>query len=65
MSPPFERFYLNLCGAKVYEKPMKTYPEELKARVIARLLAPNNEYVPDLAKETGIPKDTHYAWRIK
>jgi transposase-like protein len=44
---------------------MKTYPEELKARVIARLLPPNNEYVPDLAKETGIPKDTLYAWRIK
>ena len=44
---------------------MRTYPEELKAKIIARLLPPNNEYVPDVAKETGIPKDTLYAWRIK
>jgi transposase-like protein len=44
---------------------MRTYPEELKAKIIARLLPPNNEYIPDVAKETGIPKDTLYAWRIK
>jgi transposase-like protein len=43
---------------------MRTYPEELKAKIIARLLPPNNEYIPDVAKETGIPKDTLYAWRI-
>ena len=65
MSPPFEGFYLKSSGAKVYEKTMRTYPEELKAKIIARLLPPNNEYVPDVAKETGIPKDTLYAWRIK
>jgi transposase-like protein len=65
MSPPFEGFYLKLSGAKVYEKTMRTYPEELKAKIIARLLPPNNEYIPDVAKETGIPKDTLYAWRIK
>jgi len=44
---------------------MRTYPEELKAKIIARLLPPNNEYVPDVARETGIPRDTLYAWRIK
>ncbi len=44
---------------------MRNYSDELKASIIARLLPPNNEYVPDVAKETGIPKDTLYAWRIK
>jgi transposase len=44
---------------------MKTYPDELKASIIARMLAPNNAYVPELAKETGIPQDTLYMWRIK
>jgi transposase len=65
LSPPFEGFYLKSSGAKVYEKTMRTYSEELKAKIIARLLPPNNEYIPDVAKETGIPKDTLYAWRIK
>jgi hypothetical protein len=37
-------------------KTMRTYPEELKAKIIARLLPPNNEYILDVAKETGIPK---------
>jgi hypothetical protein len=58
LSPPFEGFYLKSSGAKVYVKTMRTYPEELKAKIIARLLPPNNEYIPDVAKETGIPKDT-------
>lgn len=44
---------------------MRDYSDEFKAKIIARLLPPNNEYVPDVAKETGIPKDTLYAWRIK
>ena len=44
---------------------MRNYPDELKSKVIARLLPPNNEYVPEVSRETGIPKDTLYAWRIK
>ena len=44
---------------------MRNYSDEFKAKIIARLLPPNNEYVPGVAKETGIPKDTLYAWRIK
>ena len=44
---------------------MKTYPEELKASIIQKLLPPQNAYIPQLSKETGIPKDTLYAWRIK
>ena len=65
MSPPGSGFELNLRGARRYNEAMKTYPDELKSKIISRLLPPNNEYVPDVSRETGIPKDTLYAWRIK
>jgi transposase-like protein len=42
-----------------------TYSPEFKASIIARMLAPNNVAVPDLVRETNIPKDTLYAWRAK
>ncbi len=42
---------------------MKLYPQELKDRLIVRMLAPHNESVPALARETQIPKDTLYGWR--
>jgi transposase-like protein len=42
---------------------MKTYPQELKDRLTARLLAPYNESITALARETQIPKDTLYGWR--
>ena len=44
---------------------MSQYSEEFKASVIAKMLPPNNVSVPELARETGIPKDTLYTWRIK
>ncbi len=44
---------------------MKQYSEEFKANIIAKMLPPNNVGVPELARETGIPKDTLYSWRIK
>jgi len=44
---------------------MKQYPVELKAKLIARMLPPNNAIVLEVARETGIPKDTLYAWRHK
>ena len=44
---------------------MSQYPEEFKASIIARMLPPNNVSVPELARETGIPKDTLYTWRLK
>jgi transposase len=44
---------------------MKQYPDELKASLIARMLPPHNESVPALARETQIPKDTLYCWRLK
>jgi transposase-like protein len=44
---------------------MTHYSDELKASIIARMLPPQNASVPVLAKETGIPKDTLYCWRLK
>ena len=43
---------------------MKSYPQELKDRLIARMLAPHNESITELARETQIPKDTLYGWRV-
>lgn len=42
---------------------MTIYPKEQKAALIAKMLAPNPVSVPEIAKETGIPKDTLYCWR--
>jgi len=44
---------------------MKNYPKELKESIITRMLPPNNISVPELVRETGIPKDTLYTWRSK
>ncbi len=44
---------------------MKQYPEEFKSSIIAKLLSPNSVPVPELARDTGIPKDTLYCWRAK
>ena len=44
---------------------MNNYPKELKESIITRMLPPNNISVPELVHETGIPKDTLYAWRSK
>jgi len=44
---------------------MKQYSKEFKESIIARMLTPNNISVPELVRETGIPKDTLYSWRTK
>lgn len=44
---------------------MTQYSEEFKMSIIARMLPPNNVPVPQLVRETGIPKDTLYTWRGK
>ncbi len=44
---------------------MTIYPDEQKARVIERMLPPHNIDVPALSRETGIPKDTLYTWRLQ
>jgi transposase-like protein len=41
------------------------YSKEFKDSIIAKLLPPSNVSVLDVAKETGIPKDTLYCWRVK
>ncbi len=42
---------------------MKTYSSEFKDSIVAKMLAPNNAHVPQLAAKTGIPRDTLYGWR--
>jgi transposase len=44
---------------------MRQYSEEFKNDIIARMFPPNSIPVRDLAQDTGVPKDTLYAWRIK
>jgi transposase-like protein len=44
---------------------MRHYSEKFKATIIARMLPPHNVNVAELSRETGIPKDTLYTWRIK
>ena len=39
------------------------YAAEFKSSIIAKLLPPHNVSVPDMVKETGVPKDTLYSWR--
>jgi transposase-like protein len=39
------------------------YSKEFKESMIARMLPPENASVPELVRETGIPKDTLYTWR--
>jgi transposase-like protein len=44
---------------------MKQYSEELKAALVQKMLPPQNVPVGQLARATGIPKDTLYTWRSK
>ncbi len=45
---------------------MKTkYSKKFKESIIARLLPPQNARVSDVSRETGVPKDTLYTWRIQ
>ena len=42
---------------------MRTYSEDFKAQLMAQMLPPNHRGIPELARATGIPKDTRYPWR--
>ena len=42
---------------------MKTYSDEFKQSLVAKMLPPNNISVAQLVKETGVPRDTLYGWR--
>jgi transposase-like protein len=48
-----------------YSSVMKKYSDEFKNSIIARMLPPHNEKVVDLARETGVPKDTLYTWHAR
>ena len=39
------------------------YPEELKQKVVSRMMAPRNERVSVLAREFNVTAATLYAWR--
>ena len=41
---------------------MTTYDLELKSSILARLLPPNSESVPQVAKSTGVPNNTLHGW---
>lgn len=41
------------------------YSTEVKKTIIAKLLHPDGPSVPDLSRETNIPKETLYTWRQK
>jgi len=43
----------------------KQYAVEFKESILKRILPPNNGYIPDISRETGIPVDTLYTWRTK
>lgn len=42
---------------------MTIYPEDQKQQLIEQMLAPHHRPVPEIHRETGIPKDTLYGWR--
>ena len=44
---------------------MKQYSKEFKESIITRMLPPNKVSIPQLVRETGIPRDTLYSWRTK
>jgi transposase-like protein len=44
---------------------MRPYSAEFKASLIAKMLPPHHRPVPDLARETQIPRDTLYRWRTQ
>lgn len=66
MSPLAERIYVTLWGKGERQAFMSTtYSEQFRQSVIARMLPPQSVSVSVLAKETGVPKDTLYYWRLK
>jgi transposase-like protein len=44
---------------------LKTYSDEFKDSIVAKMLPPHSVSVAQLVKETGIPRDTLYGWRTR
>jgi transposase len=42
---------------------LTNYSAQLKDSIVAKMLPPHNVSVPELVRETGIPRDTLYGWR--
>ena len=38
----------------------KQYAVEFKESILKRILPPNNGYIPEISRETGVPVDTLY-----
>ena len=43
----------------------KQYAVEFKESILKRILPPNNGYIPEISRETGIPVDTLYLIFLK
>ena len=43
----------------------KQYATGFKESILKRILPPNNAYIPEISRETGVPVDTLYTWRTK
>jgi len=43
----------------------RKYASEFKESIIVRMLPPRSESVRSISKETGVPVDTLYTWRIQ
>jgi len=44
---------------------MRHYSAEFKASIIAKMLPPYNQPIPDLVREIQIPRGTLYSWRTQ
>ncbi len=44
---------------------LKTDSDEFTDRIVVKRLPPNRVSVAQLAKQTGIPRDTRYGWRAR
>ncbi len=65
MTPAGAARLAKLPSLQLRMRSMRQYSEEFKSSIIAKMLPPNSIPVSDLARDTGIPKDTLYTWRIK
>jgi transposase len=59
------RFAQPLSALAENEIKMRQYSKEFKSSTITKMLPPNNVPIPKIAQDTGVPKDTLYAWRLK
>jgi len=49
----------------IIKRPVTQHSDEMKQKLTAKMLPPNNVSVRQLAEETGIPQGTLYTWRAQ